>query len=116
MTDTTSFEERLAQVMQPFITQSTGERSTHKMAAEIDENGDWFAFPLIQKQTDGKLKELPTKEAQAKAIKEGNVKRFGKDKDGALRYAAGGYKRGTPIDDARNQQKVSDNLLKDLGL
>ena len=36
----------------PYITNKDGSVSTHEMAAEVDENGNWFVFPTIQ--YDGK--------------------------------------------------------------
>lgn len=92
------YEERLRQIPYPAITNEDGSRSTHRMAAEVDENGNWLAFPEIQ-EVDGKLVQMETQKAMAKALREGNYKSFGKDKDSALEYAKGGYKKGTNIEE-----------------
>ncbi len=91
------YEERLYQTPYPRIANEDGSYSTHKMAAEVDENGNWYAFPLIQ-EIDGKLEELSPQRAMAKAIRDGNLKRFGAEKEAALEYAKGGYKKGTVIE------------------
>jgi len=72
--------------------------STHLMAAEVDENGNWFAFPTIQPGPNGQLVKMDLRNAQKKAMKEGNFKAFGKNKQAALEYAEGGYKKDTVIE------------------
>jgi len=67
--------------------------STHRMAAEVDEQGNWFAFPTIVGLPDGSL--LPFQDSRKAFrfnMRIGNFKEFGKDKDAALEYARGGYK------------------------
>ncbi len=92
------YEERLRQIPYPFITNKDGSHSTHRMAAEVDENGNWLAFPEIQ-EVNGKLVQMEKQKAMAKALREGNYKLFGKDKDSALKYAKGGYKKNTNIEE-----------------
>ena len=48
------YEERLRQIPYPSIQNEDGSRSTHRMAAEVDENGNWIAFPEIQ-EVEGTL-------------------------------------------------------------
>lgn len=93
------FEQRLQQQDFPRINNPDGSISTHEMAAEVDDQGNWFAFPTIQPGPDGTLQRMELREAQARAMAEGNYKAFGQDKQAALDYAAGGYKAGTVIDE-----------------
>ena len=77
----------------PHIKNADGSVSTHRMAAEVDENGNWFAFPTVVSMPGGELKEFgDNREAMSHNLKTGNVKEFGQDKDAALAYAEGGYK------------------------
>lgn len=92
------YEERLRQIPYPSIQNEDGSRSTHRMAAEVDENGNWIAFPEIQ-EVEGSLVELEKQKAMARALREENYKNFGKDKNSALEYAKGGYKKGTNIEE-----------------
>jgi len=62
------------------------------MAAEVDAKGNWYVFPTVVQLNSGKLREFDdVYEAMDFNIKRGNFKKF-KDKDKALKYAAGGYK------------------------
>ena len=80
----------------PYIKNKDGSVSTHRMAAEVDEKGNWYVFPTIQ--FDGeKLKQFKTsKEAMDNALATGNFLQMPKEK--ALEYAQGGYKKGTPLE------------------
>ena len=102
------YEDRLHQEDYDFIQNKDGSRSTHRMAAEVDAEGNWFAFPEIQ-EVDGKLVELPKREAMARALSEGNYKAFGADKGSALKYAKGGYKKGTKINKKGPRRKQPQN-------
>lgn len=84
----------------PYIRNSDGSISTHRMAAEMDENGEWYVFPTIQ-MIGGQLKQFgDNRQAMESALKTGNyIKMSGKDE--ALRYAEGGYKRGTGLETFR---------------
>ena len=99
------YEDRLRQIPFPGIKNPDGTVSTHSMAAEVDENGDWYVFPTVQPGEDGKLKRMELREAQAKAMIDKNYKAFGKDKKSALAYAADGYKVGTNIDSDLEKQR-----------
>ena len=75
----------------PYIKNSDGSVSSHRMAAETDEDGNWYVFPTIQ-LIDGKLKEFEdNSKAMDSALKTNNFLKM-KDKAEALRYASGGYK------------------------
>jgi len=39
----------------PFIRNKDGSISTHRMAAEVDEKGNWYAFPTIVMLPSGEL-------------------------------------------------------------
>jgi len=93
----------------PSIKNPDNSISTHRMAAE-KYKGEWYAFPTIIQGKDGKLSEY---EDPFKALKEnlktGNVMRFGKDKDAAIKFAKGGYKKSTPMD----SNPVLEMLMKE---
>lgn len=95
------FEKRINNPVQ-YIQNADGSRSTHKMASAGVE-GKEIAFPTIV-NIDGKLKELPINDAIDHALKTGEYKEF-KTQDEASRYAEGGYKKGTPLEnyDQSNQ-------------
>ena len=80
----------------PVINNPDGSVSTHRMAAESDANGNWYVFPTIQMQ-DGELVEYyDSREAMDAAFKTGNILRA-PNKQSALNYAEGAYKRGTGL-------------------
>ena len=93
----------------PSIKNPDNSISTHRMAAE-KYKGEWYAFPTIIQGKDGKLSEY---EDPFKALKEnlktGNVMRFGKDKDAAIKFTKGGYKKSTPMD----SNPVLEMLMKE---
>lgn len=77
----------------PYIKNRDGSVSTHRMAAEVDESGNWYAFPTIVQADDGSLIEFEDSfKAMRYNLDRGNFKSFGKDKDAAIKYAQGGYK------------------------
>lgn len=83
----------------PFIENEDGTISTHKMSAERDEEGNWYAFPTIVQLPDGSLYEFKdVSSAMSYNLRTKNFKSFGKNKDKALEYARGGYKKGTPLE------------------
>lgn len=89
-----------------FIQNQDGTRSTHRMAAEVDANGNWFAFPTIVQLPSGKLHQFDNHQDAMKYNQQiGDAVHFGPDKDSALAFAAGGYKQGTPL-----QQSMSAGL------
>ena len=93
----------------PVIENRNGSVSTHRMAAE-KYKGEWYAFPTVVQQKDGKLKEYedPFKALKAN-LKVGNAMRFGKDKDAAIKFAKGGYKQGTPMETNPILKALSNN-------
>ena len=82
----------------PFITNKDNSISTHRMAAEVDENGNWFVFPTIAMLPTGELYEFKDpQQAMDYNLKVGNFLPM-KSKEEALAYAANGYKKGTPLE------------------
>ncbi len=81
----------------PVIQNPDGSHSTHLMAAETDEDGNWWAFPTIVRE-DGELKKLSKKEAFKWNLDNNEAVAFGPDKERALSFAEGGYKIGTPLE------------------
>jgi len=81
----------------PYLKNKDGSISTHEMAAEVDEDGNWFVFPTIQ--YDGKeLKRFNSNsEAMDSALKTGNFLKMTSKKE-AIDYAKGGYKKGTALE------------------
>tara|TARA_R110002126_G_scaffold143832_2_gene289889 strand:- start:2931 stop:3284 length:354 start_codon:yes stop_codon:yes gene_type:complete len=82
----------------PSIDNGDGTISTHRMAAEIDEaTGKWYVFPTIVALGDGQLHAFEDNQmALWYALRSGN--NYEMDKESALAYASGGYKKGTPLD------------------
>ncbi len=73
-----------------------GSVSTHRMAAEIDEDtGDWFAFPTIINK-GGKLEAYEdAREAMEENRRRGELIPFGKNKASAINFARN-YKESAP--------------------
>ncbi|MFZ9079317.1 MAG: hypothetical protein ACO23H_12345 [Alphaproteobacteria bacterium] len=100
-----------------FILNSDGSISTHRMAAEQSDNGNWYVFPTIQMMPNGELKEfvLPNGDpdndaAMRNAIATNNMLRM-KDKESALAFAEGAYKIGTPLETFNPMQRtMEDNI------
>ncbi len=107
------YEKRLKQIPFPYLTNADGTISTHEMAAEVDADGNWIAFPTIQPDNSGRLVRLETQEALQKAKEANNFKAFGGDKKAALNYAAGGYKDGTVIEEPQHINLDYGSLLSE---
>ena len=72
--------------------------STHSMAADVDDVGNWFVYPTVVQQSDGSLKRLQqtrdNPEAFKHAAQTGERIPFGKDKDSAIWFSSDdGYKQ-----------------------
>ena len=81
----------------PYIENDDGSISTHRMAAEVDENGNWFVFPTIVQLPSGDLKQFEDPlMAMQYNFRTGNFLPM-KSKKEALEYAKGGYKKNTPL-------------------
>jgi len=96
------------------IDNEDGSHSTHRMATEVTEDGEWIVFPTIVNQ-EGKLvqKGHEDGEAMRHAQETGEYISFGKDKDAALEFGANGYKKGTPMDpNSDPSQKLRISSLK----
>jgi hypothetical protein len=106
------FEERLKRIPHPRIKQPDSSYATHLMAAETDEEGNWFAFPTVQPDATGKLAAMRLRAAQSKAMRDKNYKAFGKDAGAALSYAEGEYKKDTVIDSFENRQRMLAQLMR----
>jgi len=82
----------------PVIMNDDGSWSTHRMAAEVDETGNWMVFPTIVQLPDGELFEFQDPySAMEYARNTGEFVQM-KDRKEALNYAKGGYKKGTPLE------------------
>jgi hypothetical protein len=80
----------------PFITNKDNSISTHRMAADKDKDGNWYAHPMIVQLPSGELKEYTNpQQALEDNLASGNVLPM-KSKEEALAYAKNGYKLGTP--------------------
>lgn len=89
----------------PFIRNDDGSISTHKMAAEVDENGNWYAFPTIVMLPSGELYEFnKPQQAMDYALRTGNFLLM-KDKEAAIKYAEGGYKTKKLIDFGKKNER-----------
>ena len=82
----------------PYITNEDNSISTHRMAAEVDENGNWVVFPTIVRLPTGELYQFEDSgQAMDFNMRTGNYLPMPSKKD-ALNYAKGGYKKGTPLE------------------
>ena len=81
----------------PVLWNDDGSYSTHQMAAEVDENGNWFVFPTIVRLPTGELYQFKdNNQAMDYNFRIGNFLPM-KSKKEAISYAEGGYKKGTPL-------------------
>lgn len=82
----------------PYIENKDGSISTHRMAAEVDEKGNWFVFPTIVMLPSGELKEFKDNNiAMQYNMRTGNFLPMG-SKEEAIKYASGSYKKNTPLE------------------
>jgi hypothetical protein len=105
--DITKFNwgRRALQKDQPFIQNLDGTISTHRMAAEKDDSGNWWAFPTIVQSDKGTLHQFDNHfDAMRWNIDRGEAVDFGNDGKSAQRFAEGQYKIGTPLEE-RGYQK-----------
>ena len=83
----------------PYLKNEDGSISTHRMAAEIGPDGNWYAFPTIIQTPEGALHKFKSNRlAMDYALRTGEVMPFNKDKASALKYAEGAYKKGTALE------------------
>ena len=81
----------------PVLWNKDGSYSTHQMAAEVDEKGNWFVFPTIVRLPSGELYQFKdSSQAMDYNLRTGNFIPM-KNKKEAISYAEGGYKKGTPL-------------------
>jgi len=72
-----------------------GTESTHLMSAEVLEDGTWVGFPRLFQDEDGTWVDMTEgnwEEAYQEALKRGEVKEFGTDKEKAIAYGEGSWK------------------------
>lgn len=85
----------------PVIKNKDGSISTHKMAAEVDADGNWFVFPTIVQLPSGELYEFKDNaKAMEYNLKNNNYLPMSGKKE-ALDYAKGGYKKGTKLEEMK---------------
>jgi hypothetical protein len=82
----------------PYIENEDGSISTHQMAAETDEEGNWYVFPTIVMLPTGELYQFKdTAQAMNYNMRTNNFMAM-KSKKEAIEYAKGGYKKGTALE------------------
>jgi len=98
-----------------FIMNADGSISTHLMAAEMDRDGNWYVFPLIQEDADGNLNDYRNDfdTAMEKAITSGNFLPFGQNKDAALEFSKN-YKQGTPLEDFNPMKPTTEQNMESM--
>ena len=99
----------------PFLSNEDGSISTHRMAAEMDDQGNWFVFPTIVMLPDGTLYQFEdVGQAMDYNLANNNFLPM-KSKKEALKYAEGGYKKGTPLEKFNPLQEnpLSNPLMED---
>tara|TARA_R110000782_G_scaffold103381_4_gene190850 strand:+ start:90 stop:3440 length:3351 start_codon:yes stop_codon:yes gene_type:complete len=97
----------------PRINNADGSVSTHLMAAEVDENGDWYAFPTIIQDGSGELIKMSNPEAFDYAKRSGENIPFGKDGDGAIDFSIN-YKSPSML--GKPQPKTDGTVVNVKGL
>lgn len=81
----------------PYIENKDGTFSTHKMAAEVDEKGNWYVFPTIVQLPSGELYEFKDPyQAMNYNLNSNNFLPM-KSKKEALDYTKN-YKKGTLLE------------------
>jgi len=101
----------------PYISNPDGSISTHRMAAEFDEDsGRWITFPMIQMQGENlkEYKDDESRTAMSDALKSGNYM-VQPDKDTALSYAKGAYKTDALNDFGEKMSMSKYGVLDFLG-
>ena len=90
----------------PYIENEDGSISTHQMAAEVDEIGNWFVFPRIVMLPTGELYQFKDPaQAMSYNLRTNNFVPMSSKKE-ALEYAKGGYKKGTALEKFNPKTKV----------
>ena len=91
----------------PVINNKDGSISTHRMAHDQDDEGNWIVYPTIVGLPTGELYEFTDQVlAKSLALKSGNYLTM-KDKAEATKYATGGYKIGTPLAKMKPKSKAN---------
>ena len=70
----------------PTLDNGDGSVSTHSMAAEVDEDGNWYVFPTVLMTKNG-LRRFDVWDAFSETKKTGNLIPFGKNKDAAIDFS-----------------------------
>jgi len=73
-----------------------GSESTHLMATETLDGKNWFSFPTLFQDPDGTwidMSDRPWKEAYEEAKKRGELIEFGTDKEAAIKFGEGSWKK-----------------------
>lgn len=72
----------------PELDNEDGSVSTHSMAAEVTEDGNWVVFPTVDWDDKGKtLKRYDLNQAMDKSLKNSNYIDFGADKESAIWFS-----------------------------
>tara|TARA_R110000751_G_scaffold118645_1_gene219145 strand:+ start:216 stop:605 length:390 start_codon:yes stop_codon:yes gene_type:complete len=89
-----NFVGRISDPESPRIHNPDGSVSTHRMATEIDKDGNWHTFPTIVQRPDGTMHQFKDSfEAMNYGKETGEIISFGKDKETAINFGANGYKQ-----------------------
>jgi hypothetical protein len=73
-----------------------GSESTHLMATETFDGKNWFSFPTLFQDPDGTwidMSDRPWEEAYEEAKRRGEVIDFGTDKEAAIKFGEGSWKK-----------------------
>ena len=73
-----------------------GSESTHLMATETFDGKNWFSFPTLFQNPDGTwidMSDRPWQEAYEEANRRGEVIDFGTDKEAAIKFGEGSWKK-----------------------
>ena len=97
-----------------------GTESSHIMRTETDGKGNWFSFPTLFQDENGKFvdmsedAEIDWKPVYEEAKKRGEVIDFGEDKESALAYGEGSWKNKTSINGVEVDNKVFNEFTENI--
>jgi len=97
-------------------TNKDGTESTHLMAAETFDGKNWYAFPTLFQDEDGKwvdMSDEPREKAYEEALNRDEVINFGENKEKALAFGEGSWKEKSK---GESVQKEYDDFISELSI
>ena len=112
LTSKLNFEQRILEGnAAPSLQGTDGSRATHRMAY-AESGGRHVAYPTIVESLKGRLNQLGDDEAFYNAMRTGEFREFGNEKE-AADYARGGYKMQWGAKNKKQQNSLMD-MIKEI--